>query len=547
MFENFSFATACLHGHVKKTMRWGNQDALGTAEDKDSGVKVWVACDGCTGKHWDEVLKKTVASHCEIGAKYGAEKAPVIIAKAFAALKKGDEGDVEKMRAVWAQITIDLQKEIKALIESFVKSPDEADFIDALVDIALFTVIGVVLTAENATFFHLGDGVFSVNGVTTVIKYKGNAPNYLAYGLCEAEEGEAEENANPTFTVAHVEPIKSLKEFFVGTDGLNDLISASNDESMEWQESLKWDPKRRYGVTRQPLPFHRSFWNDEHTFVGGKLEKALLDSLAVEKRNMDDDTAFILGRRTGVDERAAATDVVATVTEDKNASIKKVKAIGSKVKGASAKKVKAIGTKVKVAAAKKVKAIGTKVESASPKEKKAGRTYFRLPDTQVTFVHGAITDQLDGIMTRIMTAVVRTEEMIAFPARNFRPRLGKSYRVAVTAKSAEAPHGWAWPLDIESLDPDELLPFEEIALVRLSFGSLCGKRLVTYCKRTGTAIVVNKKSAVLRDVEYTATLAMLPDGRYEATPVDDKDLEDDNRESFIATEVARLKKEGTGS
>jgi hypothetical protein len=134
-----------------------------------------------------------------------------------------------------------------------------------LADACLFTIVGVVVDAERATFFALGDGLIGCNDeVLALGPFADNAPPYLAYRLLLDREVAIE----PVL----VRDTRSIERFFIATDGALDLATD------KWPAELE-DPRfhshpdalrRRLKQLTLPQQGQRSVLTDDTTVVLAK-------------------------------------------------------------------------------------------------------------------------------------------------------------------------------------------------------------------------------------------------------------------------------------
>ncbi len=114
----------------------------------------------------------------------------------------------------------------------------------------LFTLVGVVISTEHATFFGLGDGTIYINGTQLPLgPYPNNAPPYLAYGLLEGRV-----DVDPG--LLHVRPhqmvaVNDLRHFLIGSDGVDDLVARQNDHMPGMSQAVGpvsqfWEQDRYY-------------------------------------------------------------------------------------------------------------------------------------------------------------------------------------------------------------------------------------------------------------------------------------------------------------
>jgi serine/threonine protein phosphatase PrpC len=159
----------------------------------------------------------------------------------------------------------------------------------------LFTLVGVVLTKEEATFFALGDGVVIVNDERYILNAEeGNRPLYLGYALT----GSSLTDDDPTkldFRIIRRIATVDLDHFLIGTDGINDWLAKA---------------ARSFPGTDQPLGDVSQFWTEDRYFnlevaVERQLNLAARDwyrthpdgSRSIEGGLLPDDTTLVVGRR----------------------------------------------------------------------------------------------------------------------------------------------------------------------------------------------------------------------------------------------------------
>jgi hypothetical protein len=163
------------------------------------------------------------------------------------------------------------------------------DYRKVVEEYLLFTIIGVVLTPETATFFACGDGVAIINGTEWPLgPYPGNMPPYLAYGLLESE-------LRIDLSEVKLQPFaefvsEELESFLIGTDGVNDFV--------------KHQDRMMPGLDREVGPLSQ-FWSDDRYFRGNpdlvsrqlRLVGRDFPHNNPEHGVLSDDTTIIVGRR----------------------------------------------------------------------------------------------------------------------------------------------------------------------------------------------------------------------------------------------------------
>lgn len=230
-----------------------NQDAYGIATNERYVVAI--VFDGCSA-----------SQHSEVGAKLAAAVLPNIILGSNASTKE------LSTTAFWQSV----KTEVLRVFDQFAQLIDDKDsYADVISQYLLFTILGAVITENGAVIFSIGDGAFSINGVTSVIpEYPGNAPPYLCYGLLGS-------NVNFQFE-SSPDPVETL---WIGTDGSIELlnkqrlnvpgkshkvgqISFNNHSLTPWLRQLNSEVVVLSSEDGEPvLKRHHGLLNDDTTIV----------------------------------------------------------------------------------------------------------------------------------------------------------------------------------------------------------------------------------------------------------------------------------------
>ena len=155
----------------------------------------------------------------------------------------------------------------------------------AVNDYLLFTIVGALVTPQNAVFFSLGDGVIAINDeVIPLGPFPDNAPPYLAYCLVDTKL-QAE---MLRFQVQRVLASEELNSFLIGSDGIEDLVRAANSKVPGKSEVVG------------PLC---QFWKEDRFFTNPDMVRRRLAGLNRDVPThrefglLPDDTTLIVGRR----------------------------------------------------------------------------------------------------------------------------------------------------------------------------------------------------------------------------------------------------------
>jgi hypothetical protein len=242
------------------------QDARVIARSPQATVAV--VTDGCGS-----------GTHSEVGAQIGARMLAEIVRAQVT------DGDVRTIK--WSRVLQHLLSSLDMLARQM-----GGNFREVVEDQFLFTFMGVVLGGalfnNRAVFFGLGDGVLAINGEVEVIgPYPGNMPPYAGYGLLPGEL-----TIDPALIAIWTKevPLAELDTFLIGTDGVADLMKAS-------ERSVPGLAQAAGGIEQ--------FWEDDRYFRGNpELISRRLKLLgrdwpkhSPQPGLLPDDTSLIVGRR----------------------------------------------------------------------------------------------------------------------------------------------------------------------------------------------------------------------------------------------------------
>ena len=230
MLAHFEGAGASVTGRDHVLLGRNNQDAV--ASWRDSIGIVAVVADGCGS-----------GRSSEIGAGLGAR---LVMEALRSALPSFDRQPTEAVLA-------DVRRFVLCHLRRLATGLGGAES-GAVAESLLFTVLSVAVTAETSVIFGLGDGVFSVNGRTTVLTSDDNAPAYLSHSLRERAEGKELEGRFP-FTIHAELPTREVETLVVATDGLSESIETEAIRTLLGDETLLSHPSglaRRLRVLARP-------------------------------------------------------------------------------------------------------------------------------------------------------------------------------------------------------------------------------------------------------------------------------------------------------
>lgn len=277
----FQFAGGSVSGRNHRITAKNNQDAYCLMCDGEWAVAV--VCDGCGS-----------GEHSEVGAQTGAR---LVAQSLFQAMhREPPQGDEEVAYDADVEVWLEQARQ-STLANLLALSTGMGDVLWAISHYFLFTIVGALLTPTRAVFFSLGDGVLAVNEEVTVLgPFPGNAPPYLGYGLVNS----ALPPEMLRFQIHRVLPLRELRTFLLGTDGVCDLMQSAEG--------------RMPGKTESVGPLSQ-FWQGEHFFRNPDMVRRQLAGIArdvtmrtdggirKEAGLLPDDTTLIVGRRITAEEK----------------------------------------------------------------------------------------------------------------------------------------------------------------------------------------------------------------------------------------------------
>lgn len=237
-----------------------NQDSWAVWQTEDLAVAI--VADGCGSGRYSE-----------IGSKLGVQLLGSYLEKEYTSIGSFS----------WRQVQQALLSNIDILARAI-----SGDYRQVIEDYFLFTLVGVVIDSEFATFFAVGDGTIFVNGQQMMLgPFPGNMPPYISYNLvCEKVAVDAESiQLRPILQI----PVGELKTFLIATDGIDDYIRREGD-SLPGLEKV--------------VESIQCFWDDDKYFrrnpelLSRQLKLAGRDwpQRSPEPGLLRDDTTVIVGR-----------------------------------------------------------------------------------------------------------------------------------------------------------------------------------------------------------------------------------------------------------
>lgn len=201
MQDLFEWAAGSVPGRDHRHAFKNSHDAFHI--EASPSLLVAVVCDGCGS-----------GEHSEVGAKLGAR----IVAKQ---VLRWFQNEPHVFRV--DTINLGLGKVRRSVLAQFQLLTDAmaGSFSEIVGDYFLATILGAIVTREDAFVFGAGDGVYWVNGQKNEIRAKDNKPPYLCYGIVETD------GTAPLLEPYHMLRTKDLEGLVLGTDGAMDLAAAA--------------------------------------------------------------------------------------------------------------------------------------------------------------------------------------------------------------------------------------------------------------------------------------------------------------------------------
>lgn len=265
----FAYGSAAGRDHRRAVPPLNNQDALHVLHGRNGIVAV--VADGCGS-----------GENSEVGAHLGVRLLATLLMR-----------HLDRGRPITGHALDRARKAVAGQILTLANSLGES-LSEVVTRYFLFTLVGVVITEETTVFFNLGDGVVIINGEVIVLEpEEGNQSNYLAYELTGSEQT----NADPSklrFQIMRRLPTADLKDFLIGTDGVNELIAR--------------EASRLPGTEEVVGPISQ-FWTDSDYFdneialsfrlnlMARDVQKASNGRVIKRGGILGDDTTLVVGRR----------------------------------------------------------------------------------------------------------------------------------------------------------------------------------------------------------------------------------------------------------
>lgn len=269
MLPNFQLASGSVAGREhRKGVPRNNQDAL-CVRTSNRAITAFVA-DGCGS-----------SPQSEFGAIWAVNAMNTLVHRYL------DVGySLDEVR--WGRIKQDLVSRMQVLAGDMNPSLSQA-----VNDFFLFTLVGVVITEQTASFVAIGDGIVVINGEVIVLESnEGNAPPYLGYALTGSDKVD---DAQLNFKVVRQLPTSELQHFLCATDGAGDFLARAS---------------AMVPGTDKPLGSLEQFWVndrffDQTTAVTRRLNVGARDVYSqapsgryiIDGGLLSDDTTLVVGRR----------------------------------------------------------------------------------------------------------------------------------------------------------------------------------------------------------------------------------------------------------
>ena len=275
----FELAVGSVRGREHLRLERNNQDAYAILRNEQYAIAV--VCDGCGSGQYSEV-----------GAQIGARLTIESLTRALSS--QSSQGNPISSHELLEQVRQDLLRQIDNLAQAM-----GGNWLQTLKDYFLFTIVGVVITSTDILVFSLGDGVIIINGKEIDLGYfPGNAPPYLAYGLCKTA-------SNYKLRSHLLPPLEQVESILIGTDGVRELINVAQQQLPGKQElvgsiSQFWQ-EDRYFTNPDQIRRRLSLINREVTKLDRQTKK-LQKTLGL----LPDDASLVVLRRSNFNQKNQA-------------------------------------------------------------------------------------------------------------------------------------------------------------------------------------------------------------------------------------------------
>lgn len=269
---SFQVAGGSIRGHHHEHRGSNNQDAL--AWSVTDTMLLAVVCDGCGS-----------GPYSDVGARLGARLLLEALRQWSTALPQAP------VATVLEHVRRSMLRRLRGIVQAM-----GGDMVRLVQEYFLFTIVGVLITRQQAAVFTLGDGVMAVNQAYTPLVYPENAPPYLAYGLIPAQVGRALQ-PHLRFRLHWSGQADEIQHLLIGSDGVDDLVQAAGQRrpgspapvgplAQFWREERYF--RNPYGITRHLALVNRSVTQYEWEQHRVQTTPGLLP----------DDTTLVVIRRT---------------------------------------------------------------------------------------------------------------------------------------------------------------------------------------------------------------------------------------------------------
>ncbi|MDO8599746.1 MAG: protein phosphatase 2C domain-containing protein [bacterium] len=285
MRDQFEIAGGSVAGRDHVAAGRNNQDAF--AWHQDDRCTIAVVADGCSE-----------GPHSEVGAQLGVKT----LVRALACVPSEEMTAATQPSSIggrWPFLNRAHDAVLEAVHAAAVAMSDNLDRSRSRAEIIreyfLFTVVGVIITAEQTFIFSIGDGCYAVNSsVQRLGPFPNNAPPYIGYGLIAPTV-----TANVVFASfmnfqAERRLTTEVDSLLLGTDGVDDLIAVAD---------------RKLPGKDEPVGPLAQFWADDRffrnpdmvrrrlTLINRESVRAEHGGLVRESGLLRDDTTLITIRR----------------------------------------------------------------------------------------------------------------------------------------------------------------------------------------------------------------------------------------------------------
>lgn len=218
-------------GRSHRIMQQNCQD-FSAAREFQNGFAFGVVLDGCGSKY--RGFGRPIPSSNEVGSKLLGHFANAYLTEALAELGAADDVEREDLQELIDGLHIGSLSFLENLLMPipFAAEQERAEFTATNL---LCTMLGFIVTPDEAAFFWAGDGFLCRDSHVTRLD-SGNQPDYIAYQLSNSDIG----GATGSFQVEFIDTWSQCNWLAVATDGWSESLVGELETPRENLSLQRW-------------------------------------------------------------------------------------------------------------------------------------------------------------------------------------------------------------------------------------------------------------------------------------------------------------------